>query len=80
MWHDMHNSKLDIQNCEFRAAAAVFATSVSVSLLKPAIPAAPTPSPFTRIGTPPRSADDIGGGECRSALVNVVLDLRCRPS
>src|SRR6266850_1893577 len=30
--------------------------SVSVSLLKPATPIAPTTSPFTRIGMPPRSA------------------------
>jgi hypothetical protein len=47
--------------CGFRrsglkAAAAVFAISVSSSLLKPATPIAPTTSPFTRIGTPPRSA------------------------
>jgi hypothetical protein len=39
-----------------RAAAAVFAISVSVSLLKPATPTAPTTWPFTLIGTPPRSA------------------------
>jgi hypothetical protein len=39
-----------------RAAAAVFAISASISLLKPETPTAPTTSPFTRIGTPPRSA------------------------
>jgi hypothetical protein len=38
------------------AAAAVFAISASISLLKPATPTAPTTSPLTRIGTPPRSA------------------------
>jgi hypothetical protein len=37
------------------AAAAVFAISASVSLLKPATPTAPTTAPFTRIGMPPRS-------------------------
>ena len=34
----------------------MFAVSVSFSLLKPATPTAPTTSPFTRIGMPPRSA------------------------
>jgi hypothetical protein len=36
-------------------AAASFAISVSISLLLPAIPRAPTTSPLTRIGMPPRS-------------------------
>jgi hypothetical protein len=39
-----------------KAAAAVLAISVSVSLLKPATPTAPTTSPSTRTGMPPRSA------------------------
>jgi hypothetical protein len=39
-----------------RAPAAVVAIPVSVSLLMPATPTAPTTSPPTRIGTPPRSA------------------------
>jgi hypothetical protein len=41
---------------ELRAVAALFAISASVSLLEPAIPTAPTTSPFTRTGMPPRSA------------------------
>jgi hypothetical protein len=56
-----HDLQLRQLFCGFRrsglkAPAAVFAISVSVSLLKPATPTAPTTSPFTRIGTPPRSA------------------------
>src|SRR5260221_2224953 len=39
-----------------KAAAAVLAISGSISLLKPAIPTAPTTSPFTRTGMPPASA------------------------
>ena len=39
-----------------RAAAAVLAISVSVSLLKPATPTAPTTLPFRRSGIPPVSA------------------------
>jgi hypothetical protein len=46
------------QSCGFAAepaAAASFAISVSVSLLLPAIPTAPTTSPLTSTGIPPRS-------------------------
>ena len=60
-------------------AAAVFAISVSVSLLKPATPTAPTTSPLTRIGTLAAQRHDAGGDECRSAMINVVLDLCCWP-
>src|SRR5882724_7860580 len=38
------------------AAAAVFAISASISLLKPATPTAPTTLPPTRTGMPPRNA------------------------
>ena len=40
----------------FSVTAAAFAIAVSVSLLKLATPTAPTTRPFTRIGTPQRSA------------------------
>lgn len=39
-----------------RVAAAEFAIAVSLSLFNPDTPTAPTTSPFTRIGMPPRSA------------------------
>jgi len=52
-----NNNSSPTLSCHRRGAqraAAVFAISASISLLKPATPTAPTTAPFTRIGMPPR--------------------------
>jgi hypothetical protein len=53
--------------------------SVSVSLLKPATPYCAHDFAVYAYRNAAAQCHDIGGDNCRSALVDVVLDLRRRP-